>query len=1313
MPNPVGASTLTQLKFTATLDNNAQTLTFKVKGYGFKKHTYRVSYNPNLNEFFVQRKNWFGSGWKEEVKVDFKEEKHRTSRWLARTFITQSSLLTDEQKAGVLKVANVNVADDIVDSMPEACGEIPDDGYRERPADSSVRQLSQTAERIKALMGKGTEQRAFLSPSSRHVHTGVNSLAVSVASNQPVDRKTMVDQGAACSKSMAGNVESKAATCSKRNSKIQNIIDQLPELDIYTDEQFEICMKQSQEMNNCVYRGGKLDSGEKATFIAYLESFFPDAKKVVSDTQPPSKSMLSNKSQIESLKAKIPELIAYEDSIINRALKSMEEEFRAELCRQAESQATVEGFYSSMLIEAAQKLARSSIPASNITTQQVTHQSSPASAVTHAPVSLYPNSHGERDETQLHGKTELKAVPDFESDFGAFDSDHVPELIEKAHDKIEGDFMCLRDAVTLNERGFWTKKLANEILNLERDDKGNYTQESKQKITEIQAEAKALVEQFGEDLGYIECKMKEEALKDSRIKGKEEWLEKVEAGKYKRPTLWRFHTIDSNYRGHITKAIVDEALKLYENSRVYFSEEMKNNIRMTDEQAQQICNNGHYSKIDRELAHFVDPTGRKINLHDWMRPIQFSELIKYVDAKRFVEEVPLTFCERIYAFVILSECANVISGGRNPKGIVGFQVSDCYSMLNNNLVMPADYNSLNNEFLGSACQDMNNYGKVSLSSAQVNQTAIIRMLQHRAQQKWQMLPTKEPLDYVSHYLSNYRGKNLLKEIEARLQRPISTWVYQIDASLLTPENIGQFCESISFFIRVDNLMSKLPQLRIDFGNNCFGVKQLLSIIEAGFVTTENLRILSQFEETYEQHGHNFNETLEQHYAVGGEQYEMLEHYQKLEVNQAWALRNLLRQINRDQSPFSLSLLPPLQFAFSSWQGNCNFNTAMQFLIRTVPPHVVEEQCGKIYREGGINDCWKNDIEEARYIAVDAFKALQQKHIKIMQGRLPPQILSIEAYNFFEALRWLVELKADKTTKLVQVAKVPDIGSMRQDDIPNILSGVYAILGLDENPNSGFQDTIVESAVHGEREVSRVVKAAGAREEYYFGKTCGTDHLDHKASPEGTQLCELIRFAESEVNKAATAKLWTPAELGLASLEGEDVNLKTVRKNAILVKDINNFDCVTFNFAFYTREQRRHIEHAIVNHLKTGKLFEVPIVYPKKTAGGQTEYHYGTVNLDIQGMVLQRGDNGGHYFYVTRQANGDFTYQDDTRDLTLSQLKSVKEEFVDCQDVTDVIMLNPQKSEQYTPALVSAKVMPNSKGQIFNWQSRLPLHVETV
>ncbi|MBM7073789.1 hypothetical protein JQC92_17400 [Shewanella sp. 202IG2-18] len=1102
-----------------------------------------------------------------------------------------------------------------------------------------------------------------------------------------------------------------------RDPKIQQIINQLPELDVYTDEQFESCMNQSQEIKNCVFRCGELSAGEKGTFVAFLESFFPDVKKAIPEAQPPSKSMPANNSRmIGNLKAKIPKLLTYSDSIIDQALKSMEKEFRSELCRQAESRATVDSFYSSMLIEAAQELVRNSIPAPNITTQQVTRQSSSASAVTHAPVSLYPNSHGERDETQRSSRSKLKDVPHFYSDFGIFDVDHVPELIEKAHDKIEGDFMCLRDTVTLNEHGFWTVKLANEILTLARNEEGNYTQESKQKITEIKAQAKAIVEEFGEDLSYIECKMKQEVRKSSNIKGKEVWLEKVEAGKYKRPMLWRFHTIDAKYRGHITKAIVDGALKLYENSRVYFSEEMKNNIRMTDEQAQQICDNGHYSKIERELAHFVDPTGREINLHEWMRPIQLSELIEYVDAKRFVEEIPLTFCERIYAFVILNACASVISKGCNPKGIVGFHVSDFFSMLNNNLVMPADFKSLHDNPLGSACSDINNSGVVSLGSAEANQTAIIRILQHRVQQKWQMLPTREPLEYVSHYLSDYRGKNLLEKIEARLQVPISTWIYQIDASLLETENIGQFCESIAFFIRVDTLMSKFPQLRIDFRNYCFGVKQLRSIIEAGFVTTENLRILSQFEglvDTCEQYGHNFNEILEERYAVDRKQYDKLEHYQKLEVDQVWALRNLLRDINRNQLPFSLSLLPPLQFAFSSWQGNCNFNTAMQFLIRTVPPHAVEEQCRKIFNEGVINDFWKNDTEEARYKAVIAFRALQQKYIKIMQGRLPPQILSIEAYNFFEAVRWLVELKADKTTKLVQVAKVPDIGSMRQDDIPNILSGVYAILGLDENPNSGFQDTIVESAVYGEREFSRVVIAEGAKEEYYFGKTCGTDHLNQKASSEYTQLSELIRFTESEGNKVATKKPWTAAELGVPNLESEAIDLETVRKNAVLVKDANNFECVTFNFSFYTQKQRRHIEHAIVNHLKTGEPFEVPIVYPNKKAGGQTVYYYGTVNLDIQGMVLQRGDNGGHYFYVTRQANGDFTYQDDTRDLTLSQHKLVKEEFIDCQDVTDVIMLNPQKSEQYTPALVSAKVVQNNEGKIFNWQSRLPLHVETV
>ncbi|RYV00656.1 hypothetical protein SOPP22_17780 [Shewanella sp. OPT22] len=1292
MPNPVGASTLTQLKLPENLDDGYQTLTFKVKGYGFKKHTYRVSFNPTSNQFFVQRKNWFGSGWKEKVKVDFKEEgKHRTSRWLARTFIAQSNLLDEGQKAGVLKAANVQVANDIFASMPEECKQIPDDGYSERSTDSRVPQLSQTAERIKALMDTVGSQNAQSADSqSRGLRAG--------ASNELL---------ASNSESMAG----KAAACSKRDPKIQNIIDQIPELGVYTDEQFFHCMSQFQELNTWVYRHDELSTQEKQLIPGYFLVLFPRVEEVVVEVHQPTLSEM-----LAKLKAKIPKLLTYPDSIINQALKSMDEEFRAELCSQAESQDQVESFYSSMLIEAAQELARNSIPVPNLATQQLTHQSSTASAVTHAPVSLYQNPYDERDETQLHGKTELKSAPDFESDFGVFDVNNVPERIVKAHEVIEDDFMCLRDTVTLNENGFWTEKLAGEILTLARNDEGNYTQESKQRITEIKAQAKAIVEEHGEDLGFIKREIQDKVRKDSRIKGKEQWLEDVEDGKYKkRPILWRYHNADAQYKSYIINGIVDEVVKQYENSRVYFSEEMKKNIRMTDEQAKFICNTSQYQKIYQELANFVDPTGQKVNLHELMEPIKFTELIKHVDAKRFVEELPLTFCERIYAFVILKSCAAVISEKSKLKGIVDLEVSDCFSMLNNNLVMPADYNSLNNELVGSACQEMNNFGEVSLSSAHVNQTAIIRILQHRAQQKWQMLPT-DPLEYVCHYLRHYRGGDLLKDIEARLGKPISKWIYQVDASLLTPENIAQFCESILFFIRVDNLMSKLPQLRIDFGNYCFGIKQLQSIIGSEFVTRENWIILSQFEElvkTYEQSGYNVDQALEGLYAINTEQYERLEPNDKSEVDKVWKLRNLLRSINQNQLPFSQSQLPPLQFAFSSWQGNCNFNTTMQFLIRTVPPRVVYEQCEKIYCEGGNNGHWKNDIEEARYIAVEAFRALQQKHIKIKEGLLPPQFLSIEAYNFFEAVRWLVELKADKTTKLVQSAKVFDIGSMRQDDIPNILSGLYAILGFDENPNSGFQDIIVETSTYNGREVSRVVKARGAKEEYYFGKTCGTDHFDDKASTEDTQLSELIRFTESEGNKAATEKLWTPAELGLASLEGENVNLETVRKTAILVEDIHKFECVTFNFSFFTRTQRRHIEHAVVNHLKTGRPFEVPIVYPQRTGEGKTVYYYGTMNLDIQGMVLQRGDNGGHYFYATRQANRDFTYQDDTRDLTLPQLKVIKDEFKDCRNVTDVIMLNPQKNAQYTPALVSAKVMPNSNGKIFNWQSQLPLHMENV
>ncbi|MBM7072879.1 hypothetical protein JQC92_12695 [Shewanella sp. 202IG2-18] len=138
MPEPVGANALTYVKIPQeTSADGLKTAEFKVKGFGFKKHTYKVSFNLETHDFFVQRKKWLGSGWKDQVRVDYaNDDKHRTSRWLVRTFIAQSEIVTDAQKAKILNGVDRSVVNDILNRMPSYYGDIDDAGYLGRTLDS-------------------------------------------------------------------------------------------------------------------------------------------------------------------------------------------------------------------------------------------------------------------------------------------------------------------------------------------------------------------------------------------------------------------------------------------------------------------------------------------------------------------------------------------------------------------------------------------------------------------------------------------------------------------------------------------------------------------------------------------------------------------------------------------------------------------------------------------------------------------------------------------------------------------------------------------------------------------------------------------------------------------------------------------------------------------------------------------------------------------------------------------------------------------------------------------------------------------------
>ena len=719
----------------------------------------------------------------------------------------------------------------------------------------------------------------------------------------------------------------------------------------------------------------------------------------------------------------------------------------------------------------------------------------------------------------------------------------------------------------------------------------------------------------------------------------------------------------------------------------FFNDTMRKNLLLTRAESVCKCKKLHYETTKMAMENFVNPYNEKVNLVTEMWPLTYQELLDNIFPELFVINTPLNLSQQVYAYIILRKCSDVYCSGQNTKGLSRFRKTECYSMINNHLLLGSDYHNL---FFSFSTTLKDGYTQ---AFAEATSSTLARIIMHRPQQECSL--DLAELQSIEEQLLNYRNVNLYQKLQQTLQLTLPVMQQSIDKYYLSTQNINECCCIIYHFFWLEHLIYKYPSINRQVPRTFLNANSLVLLINHGGLMTDDFAVISQFHQltvnfTIEENW-NFEQRVRSYFCLTEDQYNELNAQQYSEYHCVWKLSHLITKLNQFEPSHSKAIIPLQHVGFPSWSGNCNFNTALQFIIRAVPHEIIVELLDYAKFQGLSKDNeWKSELEHARFVALHALEHLVFFGQQILKGNQRPQFLSAQSYRFFEAMRWLAQLKAEGTSKLNNSLRVYGLDRMEQDDVPNLISGLYKVLGLEQHNVTGFRDIEVQTAIYNDRKFQRVVIIQKRETNLlrYFAKNCFALNLYMKVKPQETQLNEIITFKEDILKKADKTKPWNPFQLGMVGANFRTSLLDTEAEHAIVIEDPERFNSV--NFVLGVDDGiRKPLGYGVVNILDSGGVFEAPVVVVK-TKNNTEHYFYGSVLLQITMIGLQIGVVEGHYIIASKQPDGQFTIQDDFRDSTIAQLQLVNPMFAGCKTINDVILKG-----ECTPFLLHTKVVPDT------------------
>ena len=356
------------------------------------------------------------------------------------------------------------------------------------------------------------------------------------------------------------------------------------------------------------------------------------------------------------------------------------------------------------------------------------------------------------------------------------------------------------------------------------------------------------------------------------------------------------------------------------------------------------------------------------------------------------------------------------------------------------------------------------------------------------------------------------------------------------------------------------------------------------------------------------------------------------------------------------------------FGFGNFSNCCNFNTAIQVMVRSVPPMQVQEMRRTDYGDDALNQLR------------DSLCDILEKGHAILYSGAPPKILAEEQVKLFEALKYCAIGKKLHTVGN-KVFCVPSIDEMIQEDTSQIVIEIMKPLGLKASPALGFNRVFVQSAQCRGVPVHRVAH----EDDFDIDLSTFGDFLPEDKCQRNTVTLQdwSNTFFYGFIPKDLEGnKKWKRGELPveLQSSAPAEQQLATTATQYLKV-DTRQWRNCQMTLGVTAVERMTHFARQAALNPASQKI-RVPVI----DENGQ----FRTAVLKLKAMGLQRsqgGAGGGHYLLASVGENyGDWTIQDDDRSMPYDDWRDTLEHGVGADPVNRWMdfqaLLNVGK---YTPA----------------------------
>jgi FMN phosphatase YigB (HAD superfamily) len=321
------------------------------------------------------------------------------------------------------------------------------------------------------------------------------------------------------------------------------------------------------------------------------------------------------------------------------------------------------------------------------------------------------------------------------------------------------------------------------------------------------------------------------------------------------------------------------------------------------------------------------------------------------------------------------------------------------------------------------------------------------------------------------------------------------------------------------------------------------------------------------------------------------------------------------------------------FGFTAWNNTCNFNMALQSLVRSVPEGVLSRMEQQQYRDPD------------KEFLCHSFCELAREGKAILSGRMPPRVMTDRQVKFFNACHQYA-----KAGKFIgegnRAFSVDGINNMRQADAADLINTFMQSFELVTDPASKFHQQRVDVATYRGQQIMRVVEEERPPIPESCANTTPFNFLENP--PQNVTMGDwmdaayICPFADRNGQQVWETKDLPPGARGPVTLESHAKYVQRV--------DTKNFSVINMVLGHTGMDDLKRMSREAL--LNSKRELVMPVV------DENNQFRMARMRLKTLGLhaATAGGSASGHYLQASFDEQGQCTIQDDFRSLPFERYR---------------------------------------------------------